>query len=109
MTTTRQAKYLSANDFGKPITIQGKESAITGVLVGISALADYAVERRRATETSTILVGHTDISLIILLETRCINVAVKPNTRTIIEGTPTPPGLNLHQPVTEQDHGGQSG
>lgn len=108
MPITREAKYLSANDFGKPITIQGKESAITGVLVGIDALADYAVQRKNLTEISTVN-GHTDISLIILLETRCINVAVKPNTRTIIEGTPTPPGLNLHQPVTEQDHGGQSG
>ncbi|WP_426734389.1 hypothetical protein [Glutamicibacter sp. 2E12] len=108
MPINRQAKYLSVNDFGKPITIQGKETAITGVLVGIDALADFAIERRSASETSTIL-GHSDISLVILLETGCINVPVKPNTQITIDGTPTPPGLNLHQPVTQQDHGGQGG
>jgi len=103
MTITRKAKYLSANDFGKPVSIQGKESAVTGVLVGIDARADYAVDRRNLTESRRVI-GHTEISLIIVLETGCIDVPVKPNTRIIIEGTPTPPGLNLHQPVTEQQN-----
>ncbi|MGV2855417.1 hypothetical protein ACNPON_17705 [Glutamicibacter sp. AGC13] len=108
MTIERQAKYLSANDFGKPITIHGKESAITGVLVGIDALADYAVDRMNLTAVNATL-GQTDIALAVLVETGRVDVPVKPNTQITIDGTPTPPGLNLHQPVTQQDHGGQGG
>ncbi len=92
MTINRQAKYLSVNDFGKTITFTDADTGktITGEFTYIDAI-DYNIELgiRAAKNSGRYRVDHDD--------------------EVSVTGTPTPPGLNLHQPVTQQDHGGQGG
>lgn len=86
MTTTREARYLSGADLGKTIEFLGKEpgSGLTYRTKGIIRAIEH--------------------------EDDCVSIdtgngyrlirAIEPVT---ITGTDTPPGLNLHRSVLDQD------
>lgn len=87
MTTTRAAKYLTPLDTGKTITIIDKETGhhVTGQL-----------QRIDATDCSP-------IDLTIIAGKNSGHYLVQFNDQVTITGTDTPPGLNLHKSVLDQD------
>lgn len=93
MPTTREAKYLAPVDFGKTITVTNTKTGktVTGELVRIDAI------------------GCSPIDLTVIAGKDSGHYLVDRNDEVTITGTDTPPGLNLHQPVTEQHYGGQHG
>lgn len=87
MTTTREAKYLAAVDLGKTITVTDTDTdkTVTGELQSIEATdcSDIQLNIIAGKDSGTYHVAHGD--------------------EVTITGTDTPPGLNLHRPVTDQD------
>lgn len=87
MITTRAAKYLTPMDTGKTITITDKDTGhnVTGQL-----------QRIDATDCSP-------IDLTIIAGSYSGHYLVNHDDEVTITGTDTPPGLNLHQSVLDQD------
>lgn len=87
MTTSIEARYLSGNDLGKTLTVDMGEP-ISGIIGGlgmdaerISIYFEQPAEDRQGT----------------------FAVHITPDHLVTITGTPTPPGLNLHRSVLDQD------
>lgn len=87
MTTTREAKYLAPIDIGKTVTVTDTDAGktVTGELLRIDALEGCPIDL-------TIIAGKDSGNYLVQLD--------DPVT---ITGTDTPPGLNLHRSVLDQD------
>ncbi|WP_404291109.1 hypothetical protein [Glutamicibacter arilaitensis] len=85
MTITREARHLSPNDTGKTMTATDllTKQTVTGEFYRITA-AENSIEL-------TIINGARH------------EVFLTYNDTVTITCTPTPPGLNLHKPVTDQN------
>ena len=87
MTTTREAKYLAAVDLGKTITVTDTDTdkTVTGELQSIEATdcSDIQLSIIAGKDSGTYHVAHDD--------------------EVTITGANTPPGLNLHPSVIDQD------
>lgn len=103
MTTTRAAKYLSGADLGKAVTIQYGEGELTGTLASVEHGAELITEYPLCSRKPTHAIGHARVRLEILTTDGLAQASVITQHSVTIEGTDTPPGLNLHRPVTDQD------
>ena len=84
---TREAKYLAPVDIGKTVTVTDTDTGktVTGELLHIDAIDCSPIDL-------TIIAGKDSGHYLVQLD--------DPVT---ISGTDTPPGLNLHRPVTDQE------
>lgn len=103
MTSTREAKYLSGADLGKTITITKGEQEITGMLSGITHTGNLICDESLCTAERTCSIGRADIIIEIISPEGPLKFITDPHRPVTITGTDTPPGLNLHKPVTEQE------
>lgn len=87
MTTTRDAKYLAPVDIGKTVTFTDTDTGktVTGELLRIDALDCSPIDL-------TIIAGKDSGQYLVQLD-----------DPVAITGTDTPPGLNLHRSVLDQD------
>lgn len=103
MPTTREAKYLSGVDLGKTIAIAQGEKEITGMLSSVTHTGNLICDESLCTAERTYSIGRADIIIEIISPEGPLKFITDPHRPVAITGTDTPPGLNLHKPVTEQE------
>lgn len=106
MTLTREARHLSLNDLGKTIQYETDGQPTRGVLVDLTGsvdLIDDSTHQDRANDRICYIIGGTRICAVIITAGEYVSATFGPNTLVTIEGTSTPPGLNLHRSVLDQD------
>ncbi len=94
MTTTREAKHLSGADLAKTITVNLDENTVTRQLTS---------DERLCTTQPEYSLGRASTILEIILPTGLLQTTLEPTHPVTITGTPTPPGLDLHKSVLDQD------
>lgn len=109
MTTIREAKYLSGADLGKTISYKTLDTE-TGETITHSGRLVKADHQLNLIEDTSICDPHPTYSLgepafrIELLNAGTFTTAnLSPDQPVTITGTDTPPGLNLHRSVIDQD------
>lgn len=103
MPTTRGAKYLSGADLGKNVAITQGEKEITGMLSSVTHTGNLISEESLCTADPTYSIGRADIIIEIILPDGLLKFITDPHRPVTITGTDTPPELDLHKPVTEQE------
>lgn len=103
MTTTREARHLNGADLGKTITVDLDENTVTGHLTSVGHRANLINDERLCTTTPRYEIGPGKTILEILVTTGILQTTIEPTHPVAITGTDTPPGLNLHKSVLDQD------
>lgn len=109
MTTTREAKYLSGADLGKTISykILDPETRETITHTGRLVKADHQLNLIEDTSLCdphpTYSLGEPAFRIELLNAGTFITANLSPDHPVTITGTDTPPGLNLHRSVLDQD------
>lgn len=103
MTTTREARHLNGADLGKTITVDLGEHTVTGHLTSVSHQANLIHNERLCATTPRYEIGPGKTILEILITTGILQTTLEPTHPITLTGTPTPPGLDLHKSVLDQD------
>lgn len=109
MTTTREARHLSGADLGKTISYKtlDTETGETVTHYGRLVKADHQLNIVEDTSICdphpTYSLGQPSFRIELLCEGTFITTNLSPDHPVTITGTDTPPGLNLHQSVLDQD------
>lgn len=109
MTATREARHLSGADLGKTISYKTLDTE-TGETVTHSGRLVKADHQLNIVEDTSICDPHPTYSLgqpsfriELLCEGTFITTYLRPDHPVAITGTLTPPGLDLHRSVIDQD------
>lgn len=103
MTTTREARHLSGADLGKAITVDLDENTVSGHLTSVSHQANLIDDERLCTTVPRYEIGPGKTMIEILVTTGILQTTIEPTHPVAITGTDTPPGLNLHRPIVNQE------
>lgn len=103
MSITREARHLSGADLGKAITVNLGERTVTGHLTSVSHRANLIDDERLCETMPRYEIGPGETMIEILVTTGILQTTIEPTHPVTITGTDTPPGLNLHRSVIDQD------
>lgn len=103
MTTTREARHLNGADLGKTITIELGDDTVTGTLSGVTHTGNLIAEERLCATAPEYTLGRASVILEVLVPHGLLQTNLEPTHSIAITGTPTPPGLDLHRSVLDQD------
>lgn len=106
MTTTREARHLSGADLGKTVEYQVGESRIKGTLYGVNAHADLIDDTTYGdlwAGRESWALGQTSVTVSVLSGTESLEHNLPLDRPVSVTGADTPPGLNLHRPVIDQN------
>lgn len=109
MTITRQAKYLSGADLGKTVSYKtfdtdtGKTITHTGHLIKAEHQLNIIEETSICDPNPTYSLGAPSFRIELLCAGTFTTKLLDPDHPVTITGTPTPPGLDLHRSVLDQD------
>lgn len=103
MTTTREARHLNGADLGKTVTVDLGDDTVTGTLSGVTHTGNLIAEERLCTTQPEYTLGRASVIVEVLVPSGLLQTTIEPTHPVTITGTPTPPGLNLHNSVLDQD------
>ncbi|UAV84828.1 hypothetical protein [Glutamicibacter mishrai] len=103
MTTTREARHLSGADLGKAITVDLEEHTVTGHLTSVCHRANLIDDESLCETMPRYEIGPGKTMIEILVTTGILQTTIEPTHPVKVTGTPTPPGLDLHKSVLDQD------
>lgn len=103
MTTTREARHLNGADLGKTITVDLGEHTVTGHLTSVGHRANLINDERLCATTPEYTLGRASAIVEVLVPSGLLQTTLEPTHPITITGTDTPPGLDLHRSVLDQD------
>ncbi|MGV2853753.1 hypothetical protein ACNPON_18630 [Glutamicibacter sp. AGC13] len=106
MTTTREARHLSGADLGKNIEFKKGDATLNGILAEVhpqAQLIDDTCIADAVAGRTTYTLGQRFVGIIMLIDGEPTGTSLTMSHPVTITGTNTPPGLNLHRPVADQE------